>query len=252
MITVPVRSAADTMITVTDTATNLYDLMNVAGGAGAQKYYDNLHVGGLIINALDGDVRMLTDDVDPTSAAGELFSSGVKEYIPGLDLSQVKLIRVGGTDVSCFVKPVKSERTDSPSAVAPEVKLEVNDIEIGAVEIKDHDGVDRVEVDSDNRLKTKGGGLAGASTNGTSALTGANTWVQVPTAAPASDYVLVVSKENAAGVIRWSFENGGTPSATNGNKMTNSDIIFTLKSSEVVYFGSSTNGDDVNWATKII
>jgi len=94
------------------------------------------------------------------------------------------------------------------------------------------------------------GGLSGASTNGTSALTGANTWVQVPTAAPASDYVLVVSKENADGTIRWSFENGGTPSATNGNKMSADDIIFNLNGGEVVYFGSSTDGDDVNWTTK--
>jgi len=95
-------------------------------------------------------------------------------------------------------------------------------------------------------------GLSGASTNGTSALTGANTWVQVPTSAPVSDYVLVVTKENEDGVIRWSFENGGTPSSTNGNRMWNDNIIFTLKGGEVVYFASSTDGDDVNWATKII
>jgi len=130
--------------------------------------------------------------------------------------------------------------------------LNTGDIEIGAVEIKNHDTDDRVEVDSDNRMKVKQGGMSGASTNGTSALTGANTWVQVPTTAPASDYVLVVTKENEAGTIRWSFENGGTPGATNGNQMWNDDIIFNLAASEVVYFGSSTDGDDVNWSAKVL
>ena len=102
------------------------------------------------------------------------------------------------------------------------------------------------------RILGETSGLNGASTNGTTQLTGANTWVQVPTTAPTSSYVLVVTKENEAGVIRWSFENGATPSATNGNKMWNDDIIISLGASEVVYFGSTDAGDDVNWTTKEI
>jgi len=94
--------------------------------------------------------------------------------------------------------------------------------------------------------------LGGASTDGTSALTGADTWVQVPTAAPASDYIMIVSKENFAGTIRYSFTNGGTPSTTNGNKMWGTEMVFRMAASEVMYFGSSTDGDDVNWVTKII
>jgi len=95
-------------------------------------------------------------------------------------------------------------------------------------------------------------GLSGASSDGTVALAIADTWYAVPSVIPASDYYLVISKENAAGTIRWSFNNGGVPSTTNGNKMENDDIIIYLNGGEVVYFGSSTAGDDVNWSCKIV
>jgi len=98
----------------------------------------------------------------------------------------------------------------------------------------------------------KNGILSGASTNGTVALAVADTWYQVPTTAPTSDYVLVVSKENEAGTIRWSTTNSGTPSATNGNKFLTGSLKIKLAANEVIYFGSSTAGDDVNWITKII
>lgn len=130
--------------------------------------------------------------------------------------------------------------------------LNTGDIQIGAVEIKDDNTSARMNVDSFQRASVRIAGMGSTSTNGTSALTGANTWVQVPTTAPISDYVLVVTKENEDGVIRWSFENGGTPGATNGNRMWNDDMIFNLRASQVVYFGSSTDGDDVNWAAKVV
>jgi len=95
-------------------------------------------------------------------------------------------------------------------------------------------------------------GLSGASTDGSVQLTGANTWVQVPDVVPTSDYVLVVSKENTAGTIRFSFDNGGIPSATNGNKFTTDNVIVELAASEVMYFGSTDAGDDVNYTTKIL
>ena len=118
--------------------------------------------------------------------------------------------------------------------------------------IKLTDGAETAAVDTESRLVIRSGGMAGASTNGSTQLTGANTWVQVPTAAPASDYVLVVTKENEAGVMRWSFENGGVPGVANGNRLWSDDIIFNLKANEVVYFGSTDAGDDVNWTTKIV
>ena len=95
-------------------------------------------------------------------------------------------------------------------------------------------------------------GLGGAATDGSVALTPNDTWVQVPDTVPVTDYLLVVTKENEAGTIRWSFTNGGVPGVANGNKMWNDDMIMELRGGEVIYMGSSTDGDDVNYTTKIL
>lgn len=94
--------------------------------------------------------------------------------------------------------------------------------------------------------------LSGAGTTGTRALAVADTWYSVPSTVPASDYVLVVSKENADGTMRWSFLDTSLPSTTFGNKFTSDDIVFELAANQVVYFSSTQAGDDVNWTTKII
>lgn len=95
-------------------------------------------------------------------------------------------------------------------------------------------------------------GLDGTGSDGQVVLTNANTWYQVPAAGtvPAFDYTLVVSKETAVGTIRFSFDNGGTPSTTNGNKFSNNDFVVQLAANEVVYFGSSSALDSVNWTAK--
>jgi len=231
MISIQPQNVTDTKVTVTSTATLMYTLMDTASSTkNARQYYSDRFANALIINPEDGDIRYLVKGT-PTASVGILISSGSKEYIPGVELDEIKLIRVGSSDVAVTVVPYRSEPGESPANVAYDVTLEASSITIGDVQIQ---------------------GLGGASTNGTDALTPADTWVQVPTSAPASDYVLVVSKENSAGTIRWSFENGGTPSATNGNKLTGDDASFNLQASQVVYFASSTDGDDMNWTTKIL
>jgi len=94
--------------------------------------------------------------------------------------------------------------------------------------------------------------LSGAGTDGSVTLTGANTWVQVPDVVPTSSYNLVVTKESETGTIRWSYDNGGTPSSTNGNKMLEDGREFNLAGGEAVYFGSDDATDIVNYTTKII
>lgn len=95
--------------------------------------------------------------------------------------------------------------------------------------------------------------LSGASANGTRDLTVANTWYSVPSTPPTDPYCLVVTVESATGTIRFGFDNTGTPGATNGQKMyQGEDIIVNLAASQVLYFASSTAGDDINWTTKII
>ena len=95
-------------------------------------------------------------------------------------------------------------------------------------------------------------GLDGTASDGQVVLTNANTWYQVPAAGtvPAYDYTLIVSKETAVGTIRFSFDNGGTPSTTNGNQFSNNDFVVQLAANEVMYFGSSSAADSVNWTAK--
>ena len=93
--------------------------------------------------------------------------------------------------------------------------------------------------------------LSGSSANGTRDLTSANTWYAVPSTVPSAPYTLVVTQENATGTIRWGFDNTGTPSATNGNQAP-SQLTVRLSAGQVVYYASSTAGDDVCWTTKII
>lgn len=93
--------------------------------------------------------------------------------------------------------------------------------------------------------------LSGVGANGTVALSSANTWYSVPSTVPTSPYIMVVTQENASGTIRWGFNNSGTPSATNGNQAPN-ELTIRLSGGQVIYYGSSTAGDDINWTTKII
>lgn len=93
--------------------------------------------------------------------------------------------------------------------------------------------------------------LSGASANGTRELTAANTWYSVPSTVPTSPYVLVASLENAVGTVRFGFTNTSTPSVTNGT-IADGTITLKLAANEVIYFGSSVAGDDINWTTKIL
>lgn len=93
--------------------------------------------------------------------------------------------------------------------------------------------------------------LSGVSVNGTRDLTSANTWYAVPSTVPSAPYVLIITIENNAGTVRWGFDNTGTPSATNGN-LAPGELILRLAGGQVVYYSSSTAGDDINWTTKVI
>lgn len=121
-------------------------------------------------------------------------------------------------------------------------------------DIRDREEQKFVEDGSGNvavRTTLSASGLSGAGTDGSVTLTGANTWVQVPGTVPTSAYVLVITKETETGTIRWSFSNGGTPSATNGNKFTSQNIIISLAANQAVYCGSTVATDVVNWTAKV-
>lgn len=93
--------------------------------------------------------------------------------------------------------------------------------------------------------------LSGVDANGTVDLASANTWYQVPSSVPTAPYCLVVTQELAQGNIRFGFDNTGTPSATNGN-LAPGQLTVKLAGGQIIYYASSTAGDDVNWTTKVI
>lgn len=151
MLSIPLRTSADCNLTVTTTATNLYTLIDTAGGeTGSQKYYSGKFAAAISIQAEDGDIRWLERGA-PTSTEGNLIKKGQKEWIPGVQLGNMSLISISGS-VKVTVIPCKGEVGDSPALMAGEISIETGDIEIGAVEIKNHDSDVRAEVDTDHRL----------------------------------------------------------------------------------------------------
>lgn len=101
------------------------------------------------------------------------------------------------------------------------------------------------------RAQQTGIALSGGSSSGSVDLTIADTWYQIPSTVPVAPYRLIVSVENSVGTIRMSFSNGVSPSATNGN-LAPAHFTLPLLGGQVIYYASSSAGDDVNWTTKII
>jgi len=124
--------AAASLITVTSTATGLYDLIDTAGASASDLKTKNLNA--VDISVEDGDVRMLMDGNTPTGANGMLLSSGNTYYYRGVPLSKMKLIRVTA-NVACSVQVGKSESGENTSSSAHEVTLEAGDITIGNVDV---------------------------------------------------------------------------------------------------------------------
>ena len=90
-------NAAAHVITVTATATRLFDLIDTAAGEAA-----NLPglLNAIFFSVEDGDVRITFDGTTPTAANGVLVSSGSRTYFAGVPLSKMRLIRTGASDVS--------------------------------------------------------------------------------------------------------------------------------------------------------
>ncbi|MEA2035892.1 MAG: hypothetical protein U9O94_00180 [Nanoarchaeota archaeon] len=161
----------------------------------------------------------------------------IQKYIAVV--SRTKLIKPDGTEV-------EMQGTTSGNA-----KISLEEFETG-ISSNSKTQLNVTQFLSDGTEGSKVAGLSGASTDGSVSLASADTWYQMPSTAPTSGYVLVISKETVAGTSRWSFSGDGVPASGNGNKFSSDDIIFTLGANEVVYVGSSTAGDVVNWTSKVI
>ena len=92
----PVNANAS-VISVTTTGTNLFDLINTAGSSSspfAGFFYPKV----LIINCEDGDIRVASG-VNPTTATGKLLTQG-QHILNGIE--DLRLASTSGT-VSCSV-----------------------------------------------------------------------------------------------------------------------------------------------------
>lgn len=106
---IPHQNANSSVITVTNTATNLFSLMNTAGGVtNSQEYFTNVTLNGtgiangVYITAEDGDVRYIVGQT-PTSTYGNIISKGEKIFVSNVLLSSLKLIRTGSSNVTCSI-----------------------------------------------------------------------------------------------------------------------------------------------------
>jgi len=123
------QNANSSKITVTNTATTLFGLIDTAGSlVDSEDYFTSPGANAEgVANAFqitpeDGDIRM-GYGFTPTSTLGTLMSSGAKYYWPNIDLNKVRLIRVSG-DVACSVEICKSHPTESPLSTAESVTVE--------------------------------------------------------------------------------------------------------------------------------
>ncbi len=91
--------------------------------------------------------------------------------------------------------------------------------------------------------------LSGASKNGTTVITVANTWYKIPATVPFVDYCTIIVKENTSGEIRWSGNNVDIPSSTNGTKLLTGTLTCRLAGNKYIYIASSVVGDIINWET---
>ena len=91
------ENAAASLISVTTTGTDLFDLINTAGSTTSVKAgYENPKT--LFINCEDGDIRVASG-VAPTTANGKLLSQG-PHVLDGVE--DLRLASTSGT-VSCSV-----------------------------------------------------------------------------------------------------------------------------------------------------
>ena len=111
-IPVKLPNAAGSVITVTSTATSLYDLIETAAGT-AFSPANKEQLNALVITNESADaVRFLADGNTPTSSLGLLFPAEQTSIMDDIPLSKMKLIRTGGSNATCSLQlGVATERT---------------------------------------------------------------------------------------------------------------------------------------------
>jgi hypothetical protein len=111
------QTAAGSKIAVTNTATNIFDLVNTSQSTALANAGFSNGVNAIIIQPEDGDVRVLFNGT-PTSTNGFLIPQGAIATLCNVPLKAMKLIRTGGSNVTCSIQIGKSDLSES-SAIIP-------------------------------------------------------------------------------------------------------------------------------------
>jgi hypothetical protein len=113
-------NANASVIAVTSTATSLYSLINTAGSSTAV-FPDGITAVDLY--AEDGDIRYLMDGNTPTASKGILLKRGERAHLRNKDVSKLKLIRTGSSNVAVSVAIGFAANDESDSFSNPEVGI---------------------------------------------------------------------------------------------------------------------------------
>lgn len=112
------QNAAGSKITVTATATNIFDLINTAASTtSVNAGFQVEKINAINIFPEDGDVRYLMDGNTPTSTNGILVKQGERLMLRNCPVKHLKLIRVSG-DVVCNVELGHSDQGESSASVS--------------------------------------------------------------------------------------------------------------------------------------
>lgn len=119
MIVKPLPNINGSVIVVTNTATNFFDLVKTA----ASVTTDIVLGTETVVDALDirigaADIVVTWDGTTPTAALGQTLAAGAEYKFRGRPLSNLKMIRTGGSNVSCEVVYGYTQEGEGESAAA--------------------------------------------------------------------------------------------------------------------------------------
>lgn len=122
-------NAAGSKITVTSTATGIFDLINTAASTTTvyAGYPSKVNALDLIVES-GSDVRVLFDGNTPTATNGLLLSQGVMYSFRGVPLDKLSLIRTGSSNAVCSLQVGYSSDEQSSSGVAYAVTTEAGSV----------------------------------------------------------------------------------------------------------------------------
>jgi len=104
MIVKPFPNINGSRITVTSTATSLYELIKTAAGVNTDILAPtDAALDALDINCETGDVSVSWDGITPTSTDGDTLKNDQLYTFRGRDLANLKLVSVTGSDEYCSI-----------------------------------------------------------------------------------------------------------------------------------------------------